>query len=91
MLADELPVGLAELAPGPGLSAVLATVDPTRLTAHQLVVVIAARGRQIAYEQAQQLVALRELGQAPPRERETVLRDPDRAGFATVEAAFGAT
>ena len=56
MLADELPAGLAELPPGPGLSAVLATVDPARLTAHQLVVIIAARGRQIAYEQAQQLV-----------------------------------
>jgi hypothetical protein len=88
---QELPAGLAELAPGPALSALLAGVDPGRLTAHQLVTLIAARNRQIAFEQAQLLLALRELGLAPPGQRTAVVRDAERNPFANVEAAFGTT
>ncbi len=79
------------MAPGPGLSAVLAGLDPRRLTGHQLVVVLAARSRQIAHEQAQLLIALRELGYAPPRQRDAVVRDGEQNPFATVEAAFAGT
>ncbi len=86
-----LPAGLAKMPPGPGLAVALAGVDPTRLTAHQLVVVVAAHNRQIAHQQGQLLVALRELGHAPPAERERVMRDRERNAYATVEAAFGAT
>jgi hypothetical protein len=91
VLPDAVPVGVAEMAPGPGLAVLLAGVDPRRLTAHQLVVLIRARNRQIAHEQAQLLVALRELGHAPPQERDAVVRDQERNAFAVVEGAFGAT
>jgi len=88
---EVLPDGLADLPAGPRLGVALAEIDPTRLTAHQLVVLIAARNRQIAHEQAQLLLALRELGHAPPQERDRVVREPDRNAFAVVEAAFGGT
>jgi Domain of unknown function (DUF222) len=86
-----LPHGLADMPPGPGLSAVLAGLDPRRLTGHQLVVVVAARNRQIAHEQGQLFVALRELGYAPPGQRDAVVRDREQNPFATVEAAFAST
>ena len=86
-----LPDGLAEMPPGPQLSAVLAGLDPRRLTAHQLAVVVAARTRQIGYEQAQLLIAVRELGYAPAKERTRVVRDRQQNPFATVEAAFATT
>jgi hypothetical protein len=79
------------MAPGPELAVVLATLDPARLTAHQLVVVIAAHNRLIAFHQARLLRAVRELGYAPPQERERVVRDPDRNGYATVDAALATT
>jgi hypothetical protein len=87
----ELPVGLAAMAPGPELAVALAGVDLTRLTAHQLVVVVAAHNRQVAYQQGQMLAAVRELGLAPPSQRQHVVRDPERNAYATVEAAFAAT
>ena len=86
-----LPEGLAGLPPGPGLSGVLAGLDPRRLTGPQLVVVLAARNRQIAHEQAQLLAALRELGHAPPKQRDAVVRDREQNPFATIEAAFAST
>ncbi len=91
LAAMPIPDDLAELAPGPQLSAVLAGLDPLRLTGHQLALVVAARNRQIAYEQSHLLVALRELGHAPPKERAVVVRDKEQNPFATVEAAFSAT
>src|SRR5688572_22166398 len=39
----ELPAGLAEMPPGPALAQVLSGVDPRRLTAHQLVIVVQAQ------------------------------------------------
>ena len=86
-----LPDGLVEMAPGPALSGVLAGLDPRRLTGHQLAVVVAARGRQIAYEQAQLLLAVRELGYAPAKEQTAVVRNREQNPFATVEAAFATT
>jgi Domain of unknown function (DUF222)/HNH endonuclease len=87
----ELPDGLAEMVPGPQLSAALAGLDPRRLTGHQLAVLVAARNRQIAYEHSQLLLAVRELGYAPPKERSAVVRDQNQNAFATVEAAFAAS
>jgi len=82
-----LPPGLAEMPPGPRLSAALASLDLRRLTAHQLAVVIAAQNRQIAYEQSRLLAAVWELGHTPLEVRDTVVRKSDMVPFAMVEAA----
>ena len=47
--------------PGPGLAAVLATIERTRLGGSDTVSLLAARGRQVAYEQAQLLADLEEV------------------------------
>src|SRR5678816_2927672 len=86
-----LPPGLAGMAPGPELAIALAGLDLHRLTAHQLVIVVAAQHRQVAYQQAQLLAALRELGLAPPQVYDAVVRDRDRNPYASVEAAFATT
>ena len=57
----ELVRRIADTPPGPQLSALLAMVDPTRLHGAQLVDLVDARNRQISYEQAQLLHAMREL------------------------------
>jgi hypothetical protein len=88
---QQLPAGLAQWPPGPRLSALLASLDPRRLTAHQLAIVIAAQNRQISYEQSRLLLAVRELGFAPPKVRDAVVREGERNPFATVEAAFAAS
>ncbi|HEV7933487.1 MAG TPA: DUF222 domain-containing protein, partial [Actinomadura sp.] len=49
----ELPEGLAEMPPGPGLSAALASVDRSVLSGFDVVVLLRARARQLAFEQAQ--------------------------------------
>jgi hypothetical protein len=49
----ELPEGLAALPPGPALAAALASIDRGRLSGFDLVIVLAARARQLAYEQAE--------------------------------------
>jgi hypothetical protein len=48
-----LPVGLAEMPPGPALSAALDSIDRSALSGFDLVVVLRARGRQLAFEQAE--------------------------------------
>ncbi len=88
---SELPPDLAELPPGPELGQVLATIDPRRLTAHQLVILVQAQNRQVAYQQGQLLLALRELGYAPPGVRHEVVRRRERWSFAAVETAFAAS
>ncbi|WP_158566772.1 HNH endonuclease signature motif containing protein [Actinomadura craniellae] len=47
-----LPEALAELPPGPELAAALALVDVTRLSGYDTVVMLRARARQVAHEQA---------------------------------------
>ncbi|GAA2117921.1 DUF222 domain-containing protein [Actinomadura alba] len=48
-----LPEGLAEMSPGPELAAALSSVDRSRLCGFDLVVVLQARGRQLAFDQAE--------------------------------------
>ncbi len=62
-----LPEGLDDTAPGPQLSAVLAELDHTRLNGHDLVRVIRAQQRQVAYEQARLYAAVAEDGALPRR------------------------
>jgi hypothetical protein len=60
-----LPEGLDELAPGPQLGAVLATIDRAALNGHQLVRLAMARQRQLCFEQAQLLADVHELAYTP--------------------------
>ncbi|HVR80160.1 MAG TPA: DUF222 domain-containing protein [Acidimicrobiia bacterium] len=54
MFEDErLPVGLAELQPGPELAALLAVVDRDRLPGYDRVDLLQARSRQVAHDQAE--------------------------------------
>ena len=48
-----LPEGLAEMPPGPRLAAALASVDRSLLCGFDLVVLLQARNRQLAFEQAE--------------------------------------
>src|SRR5512138_112058 len=60
-----LPGGLADMAPGPALAAVLSTVDRTMLSGPQLAVVLRAQYRQVAHEQARMLADAVELAKIP--------------------------
>jgi hypothetical protein len=83
---------LADLPPGAGLAALLSTVDPTRLSAQDLVELVGAQERQVAHEHARQLAAIHELAHSrpgpvggPPLRRSTI--DP----HADTEVAFALT
>src|SRR3954447_10492969 len=56
-----LPDGLADIPPGPGLAAVLATIDLGRLSGTDCVEVLRARHRQASHEQAQLMAAMVEV------------------------------
>jgi hypothetical protein len=49
----ELPDGLADMPPGPELAATLASIDRHRVSGFDMVVLLQARSRQLAYEQAE--------------------------------------
>ncbi len=61
-----LPDGLADMPPGPELAAALAEVDHATLNGYDLVVVLQARQRQIAHDQAGFYDALSELTYTVP-------------------------
>jgi hypothetical protein len=61
-----VPVDLAEMAPGPGLAAVLAGIDRSRLNGYDLVVLLQAQQRQVSYEQAELLSTMAEIAHCPP-------------------------
>ena len=66
MVRQLLPPGLAQMAPGPELSAGLAGLDIHALTGADLVEVLRARARQLSHEQAQLLVTMAEVGLCDP-------------------------
>ena len=49
---------------GPELSVVLASIDRTRLTGHDLVVLLEARGRQVSFDQAELYAGMAEVAHA---------------------------
>ena len=61
-----LPAGLAEMGPGPQLSAALARLDSHALTGSDLVEVLRARARQLSHDQAQLLTVMAEIGLCDP-------------------------
>jgi hypothetical protein len=82
-----------ELPPGADLGDVLAGIDARALTGTQLVDLIVARQRQLCFEQAQLLVAVRELAYSPPDAAgaTTTVRDTSQDPYARMELAFALT
>jgi hypothetical protein len=79
---------LAGIPAGPDLSTALASIDPARLCGFDLVELIRARGRQVAFEQAQLLEALHELAYTPPSVSEVVERTDRPDDYVVGEVAF---
>src|SRR5215470_13027844 len=79
-----------DLPPGPDLGDALAEVDPRACNGTQLVDLIAARQRQLCFEQAQLLVAVRELAYSPADAvgATTTARDTRQDPYARMELAF---
>lgn len=48
-----IPSGLDHMPPGPNLGAILSSIDRTKLSGHDAVIVMRARARQVAHDQAQ--------------------------------------
>lgn len=65
-IRDRIPSDLEDWPPGPALGAVLSTIDDGLLSGYDLVVVMRARARQIAYEQARFYATLAEMATAVP-------------------------
>ncbi|HZC52850.1 MAG TPA: DUF222 domain-containing protein, partial [Mycobacterium sp.] len=81
-----IPVGLAEMAPGAELGAVLETLDVARLNGHDLVVVLAARARQVAHLQAGMYAAMAAIAHCPPGDADSpVARTDGQVEFAADE------
>jgi Domain of unknown function (DUF222)/HNH endonuclease len=83
-----LPEGLAEMAPGPELGALLASLDRRALGGGDLLEVVRARGRQVAFEQAQLLADVHELAHTPAGPAPAHARTREADEFAEVEVAF---
>ncbi|HKS52973.1 MAG TPA: DUF222 domain-containing protein [Pseudonocardiaceae bacterium] len=61
-----IPANLAQMAPGPQLSALLAAIDISALTGSDVVEVLRARARQLSHEQARLLATMVEVGLCDP-------------------------
>ncbi|GLH96700.1 DUF222 domain-containing protein [Phytohabitans aurantiacus] len=61
-----IPEDLADMPPGPGLSAILAGIDRSRVNGHDMVTVMQARARQVAHDQAELLADIVEVAHCPP-------------------------
>ncbi|MGH3913741.1 MAG: DUF222 domain-containing protein [Pseudonocardiaceae bacterium] len=76
-----IPEGLARMAPGPRLSAVLADLDIRALAGSDLVEVLQARARQLSHDQAQLLAVMAEIGRCDPAAGpDEVIRRPEPPG-----------
>ncbi len=51
--SEGIPKGLASMPPGPKLGAILSSIDRHRISGHDRVVLVQARARQIAHDQAE--------------------------------------
>jgi hypothetical protein len=66
MVRQAIPADLAETAPGPELSALLAGIDISALTGSDAVEVSRARARQLSHEQARLLATMVDVGLCDP-------------------------
>jgi hypothetical protein len=87
-----IPADLGQMAPGPQLAAVLANIDRSRLNGYDLVVLLQAQHRQIAYDQAQLLSTMAEIAHCPPGGADSpVTRRPRPDQDASDEVAMALT
>jgi hypothetical protein len=93
MTLEDLLAEVEDLPPGPDLGDALSEVDPRALTGTQLVDLIAARQRQLCYEQAHLLVTVRELAYSPADAAgaTSAVRDTSQDPYARMELAFALT
>lgn len=82
-----VPVGLADLVPGPVLAAVLASIDCDRLSGFDRVVVLQARARQLAYDQAEFYAAMVVVADAIPEAEAEFASDEIRAALSWTRRA----
>lgn len=78
--------------PGPALGAMLWAVDRSQLNGHDLVLLMQARSRQLAYEQAELYADMVEVSYCPPGgQGSPVERDPTMCEFAADEIRVALT
>jgi hypothetical protein len=66
MVVQRVPDGLEDMPPGPGLAALLASVDVARIANEDLPVVLKARSRQRSHDEAEFLRVIAQIGQRDP-------------------------
>src|SRR5262245_12092833 len=88
-----IPEGLAALPPGPGLAAVLAEIDPSRLGGLDCVAVMRAQHRQVAHEQARLMAAMVEVARCGvgPDDRLPRMDAPDEFSADEIRGALAWT
>jgi len=86
-----LPEGLGKMAPGAALSAVLETVDLSRLNGHDLVTVLGAEQRQISHHQARLYAAIAETAHAASADTTERSSLPNEHAADEIAAAVGYT
>ena len=80
------PADPASTPPGPVLAGLLASIDRSKLNGYDLVVVMQARSRQLAHDQAELYADMVEVSYCPPGDQASpVAREPDMAEFAADE------
>jgi len=72
---EGIPKRLAEMAPGPQLAAVLTSIDRNRISGYDRVVLLKARSRQIAYDQAEFYADIQAVAEA----EQAMIPKPDEA------------
>ena len=86
LMSEGIPSLLSTMTPGPALAALLSSLDRTRLNGHELVIVMQARARQLAHDQAELYADMREVSTCPPGDaRSPVERDLSMVEFAADE------
>ena len=93
MSHEDLLDEVDDMPPGPDLGDALAGIDARALNGTQLVDLIVARQRQLCYEQAHLLMAVRELAYSPADAvgATTAVRDTSQDPYARMELAFALT
>ncbi len=80
-----LPPGLADMAPGRELGAVLGSLDRRSFNGYQMTVIMAARARQVCWEQAQLLADVHELAHCAPGRHDSAPRRVEAPGSAIAD------
>ncbi len=81
-----LPGGLEDLSPGPYLSAIVASVDRTRLNGHDAVRLMQAKARLSSHHDAGKLATMADVAYSPAGDRDApVERNVEEVKYAALE------